>query len=296
MSKSIYQLIPDIEGLLRDKSGWLGAESAQSMGEGLASNLLSRFGGKERDPSLRLSQMGPKCPRALWYSIHHPELDQPFRSGTEFMFTFGHVIESLALSLARAAGHSVEGEQDELCVDGIYGHRDAIVDGVLLDVKSTTTRGMGKFREGTLCEDDPFGYLDQLDGYLIGSLDDPLVKVKDRAYLLAIDKQLGNMCLYEHKFDRRREEALRSRISRYKSIVGKDTPPPCECGTEPEGSSGNVRLDLKASYSPQKFSCFPELRSFVYSKGPVYFTKVVKKPTYKGEPLKEIDRLGNPVY
>lgn len=261
-------------------------------GDAVATRLLAKYGQIEGKPRLRLSQMGPKCPRALWYSIHHPELAQPLPAGAEFKYDFGHVIEALALSHAKAAGHSVVGEQDELCVDGIYGHRDAVVDGCILDVKSSSTRGMAKFEKGTLWQDDQFGYLDQLDGYLCGSLLDPLVTVKDRAYILAIDKQMGHMVLYEHKF---REEHIRSRIRNSKAIVGSEVPPVCTCGTEEE-DNGNIKLDLKASYSPQKFICFPNLRTFIYSKGPVYFTRVVKRPTRKGIPLLEVDKNGHPVY
>ncbi len=293
---NIRTLVPDIQALLRDKSGWMDEHLARDFGDEVAAGMLAKYGSAERSPTLRLSQMGPKCPRALWYSIHHPELDQPMEAGAEFKYTFGHVIEALALSLARAAGHSVEGEQHECCVDGIYGHRDAVVDGCLLDVKSSSTRGMDKFKKGTLCEDDPFGYLDQLDGYLIGSLADPLVKVKDTAFLLAIDKQLGNMVLYEHKLTPAREATLRKRIRDFKSVIALASPPPCTCASVPDGASGNLKLDVKASYSAQKYSCQPNLRTFIYSKGPVYFTRIVKTPTYQGVPLKEIDRFGNPVY
>src|SRR5690606_29250687 len=129
-----------------------------------------------------------------------------------------------------------------------------------------------------------FGYLDQLDGYLVASSADPLVQVKDRGYLFAIDKQLGHMCLYEHTA---RPSGIRERVAFYKSIVEQATPPHCTCGTLPEGKSGNVKLDTKASYSPFKWTCFPQLRCFLYANGPLYLTQVVRKPD-----VPEINRLG----
>ncbi len=219
--------------------------------------------------------MGPRCPKALWYSIHHPELAEPLPAQAIFKYSYGHAIENLAIQLAKLAGHTVEGEQDELIVDGIKGHRDCVIDGCVVDVKSTTSIGFQKFKDKSLLEKDDFGYLDQLDGYLVGSLSDPLVTVKDKGYLWAIDKNLGHMCLYEHHV---RQASIVKRIAEYKRIVGQHAPPVCTCGTVPDGKSGNERLDTRASYSAFKHACFPSLRTFIYANGPVYLTKVVRTP------------------
>jgi len=179
------------------------------------------------------------------------------------------------IGLAKAAGHEVTGEQDELVVDGIHGHRDCVIDGAVVDVKSASSRGFQKFKDKSIAQADDFGYLDQLDGYSLGSLEDPLVRVKDRAYLLAIDKTLGHMVLYEHKV---RHGEIQKRISDYKRIVRLDQPPRCECQSVPDGKSGNLKLDTRASYSPWKQVCNPGLRTFLYASGPVYLTKVVRVP------------------
>lgn len=197
------------------------------------------------------------------------------------------------LTLAKAAGHDVQGEQDEITLDGITGHRDAVIDGCIVDVKSSTGLGFEKFKNGALGQNDLFGYLDQLDGYVVGSYDDPLVTTKDRGYILAVDKELGHICTYEHFV---RERSIKERIRTYKDIVSLREPPPCTCETVPDGGSGNIRLGTRASYSPFKHYCFPNLRTCIYSGGrPVFFSKVVKWPVYKGIPLKEIDRHGNQV-
>jgi hypothetical protein len=278
--KSIYQLIPDVYYLV-SQSNWQSKLVVQP-----------KFGSGVRTGALRLSQMGPKCPRALWYQIHHPELAEPLPPSAEIKYTFGHIMEAMVIELAKLAGHTVEGEQDELNVLGIAGHRDCVIDGCLVDIKSQSTRAIEKLRTKTLAQDDPFGYLDQLDGYSLGSLHDPLVKIKDKAYLLGIDKTLGHMCLYEHEV---RHDHIQERIRESKSIVAQAQPPECRCGVLSD-DSGNVRLDMRASYSPQKHTCFPQLRTFIYSGGPVYFTKVVKVPKYHGIPLKEVDKSGKIVY
>lgn len=284
----INSLIADIYQLLEKKDGWFTSEISARLSADIAARLSTQLNRPKEPPCLRLSAMGSRCPRALWFSIHNPELAESLPAWATFKYSFGHVIEALAITLARCSGHEVTGEQDVVTVDGIQGHRDCVIDGCIVDVKSASSIGFKKFKEKTLEKDDPFGYLDQLDGYMVGSSNDSLVRIKDRAYLFAIDKQLGHMCLYEHRL---REQSIRRRIAEYKEIIGRDSPPLCTCGTVPEGKSGNVRLDTKASYSPFRHACFPKLRTFLYASGPVYLTEVKRKPE-----VTEIDSKGNIVY
>ena len=76
------------------------------------------------------------------------------------------MIEELVLSLAKASGHKVEGEQSKLNVHGVKGHRDAVIDGMTVDVKSCSSYAYKKFKEGKLKDDDPFGYISQLSSYV----------------------------------------------------------------------------------------------------------------------------------
>lgn len=284
--------MPDIQALLKTKGWWTDGLSEEFVFE-INSRLGGQFNRQETKPALRLSQMGPRCPCELWHMIHKPELAQPFEAWAEMKFTFGHTIEGLAIALAKAAGHEVTGEQDEVSVDGVLGHRDCVIDGCIVDVKSASSRSFQKFKDGSIGQDDMFGYLDQLDGYLVGSANDPLVRVKDRGYLLAIDKQLGHMCLYEHIID---DKSIRQRIKDYKSIVELPKAPQCTCGVVPDGESGNLKLDVKASYNSYKYCCKPSLRCFLYSDGPRYFTNVTKIPKNKYGPLVEIDKNGKRVF
>lgn len=271
---NIHQLIPDIYKLVGSDNGWLTDLVASDMGDDVASALKLSFGPQE-PRGLRLSGLGPSCPKALWHHIRTPELAEPLPPYARIKYAYGHIIEHLVVGLAKAAGHEVTGEQDEVSVDGVTGHRDCVIDGCIVDVKSSSTFGLQKLKDKTIAQDDSFGYLDQLDGYLVGSMDDPLVRTKDRAYLLAVDKTLGHMVLYEHRF---REQSIRKRISDYKQIIRSDQPPRCECGIVPDGKSGNLKLDTKASYSAFRHVCHPGLRTFLYASGPVYLTKVIRPP------------------
>lgn len=283
---SIYTLTSDVQALLQTK-GWFTDALAQEFAHSLAKRLQIQFS-EERIPRLRLSAMGPRCPKALWSSIHTPELAEALPPWVENKYAFGHMIEAWAITLAKAAGHEVTGEQDELRLCGIVGHRDCVIDGCIVDVKSTSSRSFSKFKDRSLATNDLFGYLDQLDGYVVASAMDPLVRVKDRGYLWAIDKQLGHMVLYEHEV---RPDSIRERIETYKRVVENSEAPKCTCKTIPQGASGNIQLDVKASYSPWKYCCFPHLRTFAYANGPVYLTKVVRLPDvreitrYQRQPL-----------
>ncbi len=294
MIKNIHTLIKDIYDVVESQEGWLTEANVERLTGELGRQLVQSSGQKDSGAVLRLSQMGEKCPCQLWHSVHTPSLGEKFTAPTLIKFTYGHVIEALVISMAKAAGHEVTGEQDVLYLDGVKGHRDCVIDGCLVDVKSTNSLSFKTIKAGNVAE-DPFlsSYLAQLDGYIVASADDPLVRVKDRGYLLAVDKTLGHMCLYEHRV---RPDFIRQRIGHYKGIVGQPISPKCECGTTPDGESGKIKLDLKASYNPFKHCCFPNLRTFLYSNGPRFLTKVVKRPMNSSGPIPEVDRDGKIVY
>lgn len=291
--KSIDTLIPDIYSLVGGKdalrdgtASTLSPELIQYLSAGIGCRIEEHFSQRGPGPKLRLSGLGERCPRSLWYKAHHPELAEALPPWARIKYAYGHLIEALAITLAKAAGHTVEGEQGHVEVDGVPGHRDCIIDGCVVDVKSCSSRAFIKFKTGKIRQDDSFGYLEQLDGYLVGSTNDDLVTVKDRGYLWAIDKQMGKMVLYPHD---KREIHLRERIRDRKALIALDRPPRCTCEEVPFGQSGNIALGSIAKYNEFKFECFPQLRAFLYGDGDVvYLTKVVRKPD-----VPEIDRFGN---
>lgn len=286
--KSIKTLIKDVYHVV-ENDNWFTPADAERYSSEMAHRVMERLVGEKRIPALRLSGMGERCQRSLWASVHVPSVQEKFTAPTKIKFHFGDVIEAMAIALAKVAGHDVKGEQDELELLGVKGHRDCVLDGCIVDIKSINSMGFQKIKSKMVLE-DPFlrSYLDQLDGYVVASYDDPLVINKETAYLWAIDKQMGNMCLYEHRI---RPDRIKARVEEAKRIVSLSEPPRCTCGTVPEGASGNVKLDLKASYNPYKHFCFPNLRTFIYNERgkpkPVYLVKVVREPN-----IPEVSRDG----
>lgn len=282
--KSISTLVKDIYEVVAQE-GWFNPARLADFSHALSVSLNQTRG----IPQLRLSKLGEQCPSQLWHSVHSVGMEEPVEPWARIKFTYGYITEALVLELAKAAGHTVTGEQDELVLDGIKGHRDCVIDGCVVDIKSINSLGFQKVKAGLVATDIFLrDYLDQLDGYVVASAEDPLVQVKDKGYILFIDKVLGHLKLYEHKI---RPDYIRSRISEYKTIVSASSPPHCNCGTVAEGKSGNIKLDLKASYNPYKYCCNPGVRKFLYANGLVYLTKVNRLPD-----VTEVDRLGNIVY
>jgi len=119
-----------------------------------------------------MSSIGQPCERKLWYSINEPMEAEGLSGETRFKFLYGHILEELLLFLAGVAGHDVVGRQDTQEIEGVEGHRDAVIDGVVVDAKSASTYSYKKFEEGKLTENDPFGYVDQLQSYLYAGQDE----------------------------------------------------------------------------------------------------------------------------
>lgn len=187
----------------------------------------------------------------------------------------GDLLEELLLFLAAEAGHDVQGQQDEVEINGVKGHRDAVIDGRIVDCKSASTYSFKKFASNGLRGDDPFGYLDQLGGYLFAAKDDPLVTEHDVASFLVVDKTLGNIVLDTYPSN---GVDYSSKVEDLKEMVADEEPPGRHFSPVPEGKSGNEKLCTTCSYCNFKKECWPELRTFIYSTGPTYLTKVVKEP------------------
>ena len=74
----------------------------------------------------------------------------PLITGVENLrikFLYGHILEELIILFSVLAGHEVTEAQKEVHVEGIKGHQDCKIDGVLVDCKSASLRGFDKFRD-----------------------------------------------------------------------------------------------------------------------------------------------------
>lgn len=269
---SIKTLVQDIQARLTSGQPF-DAETVRLFGINLANKLSNRLS-EEYKPALRASNLGTPCERKLWYSINRPDTAEPVGPAARLKFLFGDILEEVLLFLARAAGHEVTHEQKEVNVGGVKGHIDGVIDGELVDVKSTTSYGLKKFSEHKLREDDPFGYITQLDGYLNSDISEYLTD-KDHGHFLAVDKALGHIVLDTYE---KSTTDYNSLVSAKRDMLAKPTPPDREYRAIPDGKSGNMRLDISCSYCPFKHTCWPGLRTFISSRGPVFLTEVRRQP------------------
>ena len=273
MTKTINTLVKDIYDLF-DKDDWTPDETnVTEFGQRLAKHIANRASETKGKPTLRLSNLGYPD-RKLWYSVNRAGEGESLPPEARIKFLFGDILEELLLFLAKEAGHTVTGAQDTVEVSGVIGHRDAVIDGHLVDCKSASTYSFKKFEEHRLGEsgNDPFGYLSQLGSYHSASSDvDPSV-----ASFLVIDKTLGKITLDTYP---RSDTDFSKVVDEKREILSLPEPPEEKCyPDEPEGKSGNRKLSVGCSYCPFKWSCWKGLRGFAYSSGPVYLTEVTREP------------------
>ena len=225
---------------------------------------------------LRMSSIG-KPDRQIWHE-YQGTLGEKTEGHTYVKFLYGHLTEALLIALCRAAGHSIENEQMQVEVDGVKGHIDFHLDGVLADAKSASPAAFKKFRDGSMPKNDPFGYVGQIKGYAEGTGDREIG-------WLAMDKQNGHICWLGYNLDNLPEDVapyfdydIRDRIADVKKLVGSADLPLLCYEPVPEGASGNMKLAQGCSYCQFKHQCFDNLRVFLYAQGPRYLTEVKKAP------------------
>ena len=239
---------------------------------------------------LRMSNIGKKD-RQLWYSYNGYEGEE-LLPHTRIKFLYGHLIEEMVLALTKLAGHDVTDEQKRVEVDGIKGSMDCKIDGVLTDVKSASPYGFKKFKDGSLINDDPFGYVDQIKGYAHSE------GVTDVGWLV-MDKTNGHLTYL--KYDMADESqwywsklnffSIEERIKNIKRVVKSETPPERCYKPIADGKSGNMKLAVGCSYCAYKHECWgKDLRTFIYSTGPRYLTEVKFVPS-----VLEVDADGNKI-
>jgi hypothetical protein len=269
----INTLIRDIYKLFTDRYT-PNPENVKTFGNNLASIVEDRLSEEKNQAYLRPSNIGQPCDRKLWYSINTPDKAEPLSPTVKFKFLYGDIIEALVLFLAAEAGHKVEGCQETVEIAGVKGKRDAIIDGVLVDVKSANSRSFKKFEEHTLDKDDAFGYRKQLSFYLNASKKDERLTTKDRAAFLAVDKELGHLALDFHGSDEDWEKIIEEK----RDLLASPVPPERAFKAVPEGKSGNERLTVPCTYCAFKKICWPGLRTYIYSNGPMFLTHVERAP------------------
>ena len=276
--KTIDTLIQDIYSTLEQGVDVSRADIAEAL-EVFAQDAKSAVatilqeGQRTGEGRLRLSQIG-KPDRQIWYGVRGVE-GEPLDGQTRIKFLMGHLLEALLILLTQASGHTVEGQQDEVEVEGVLGHQDCRIDGVLTDIKSASSFAFKKFKDGTLYDDDPFGYLSQISAYATKNGD-------DEAAFFAIDKNSGELAVLNvHSMEM---IDAPSRVRTLKDVVVKDTPPERCYSDTADGTSGNRKLVIGCVYCPFKKECWKDanngqgLRAFKYSNGVRYLTTIARTP------------------
>lgn len=282
MSKTIHTVVDDIYRLMQtkeaDESVDVEAE-IEKFGEGVKALMRTEFArDRKRDTrTLRLSNIG-RDDRYLWNVVNNTEVAEEIPPHTYVKFMYGHIIEEMLLFLTRMAGHTVTDEQKVCEVEGIKGHMDCKIDGVVVDVKSASSYAFKKFKDGTLAMDDSFGYVDQLKAYAYSE------GQREIAWL-AMDKQNGHLTVLKYDLDDTQAPVyehikgdIAERIRHVKKLVGLGEPEVFCSDLVEDGKSGNLKLGVKCSYCMYKKHCYPDLRAFAYSYGPRFLAKVVNEP------------------
>ena len=250
-------------------------EQVEEFGERIKKALKSWATPHKERTSLRMSIIGRPM-RRLWYDLKNGNLAHNRTHPSVFIkFLYGHILEELVLLLVKLSGHEVEDEQKEIEVDGVKGHMDCKIDGEVVDIKTASSFAFKKFVEGTLHDDDPFGYMAQLSGY-------ETAEGTDEGGFLAMNKESGELALYQPgplvKIN------VKDKIKSIRSAADLDKPPARCYNPIPEGKRGNMRLPRQCVYCPYKMECHSDanngygLRMFKYSNGIKYFTRVVSMP------------------
>ncbi len=270
--KTLATLVQDIYASLERPA--FDPDKVEAFGKRVADMIVRRLSEPKGQPELRMSNLGTPCDRKLWYSINQPEKGEPLPGHVRLKFLKGDIAEEVNLFLDENSGHKVEGVQDELLLYGVKGHRDAIIDGVTVDVKSASPFGFDKFRNHGLERDDAFGYLTQLGGYVASGKDDPRVEDKTGGAFLADNKVNGRLVVDYYKLPKRDWEL---EIEQKRAMLSGPMPGR-DFGDVPDGKSGNRKLQTVCSYCPFKSVCWPGLRAFNYAGKPTFLTKVEREP------------------
>jgi len=292
--KPIANLTDDIYAVLdstqdHEPSPDLAAEYAMRIGGEFAKATLKRDKPREKG-KLWASDLGKPCMRQHWYKFNMPQAGAGLTGNTKFKFLYGNILEEAVLYMAEEAGHDVQEAQTRVEGDVerpngpdwvVSGRIDCILDGHLVDVKSTSSFGYQRYKDGIHAGNDSFGYLWQLGFY--SKFGDFKQAPRNKGFVW-IDKQNGHIKYTPCSTPDREEILQRARdiadAVESESELGISR----HYGPEPYGKSGNLILPTACSYCDFKKECWKDsngsqgLRTFAYNHKPIHFVKVIREP------------------
>lgn len=278
-TKKLDTLIDDMNGILSGISSGEAPEVKEEQIDKFLNNtklalldwLQPR---KSSGKGLRMSVIGRPA-RQLWYDNHTERKQEIHDPSTQLKFLYGHVLEHLLLFLVEISGHTVTAQQKKVKVEDVNGHMDCKIDGEVVDVKSASAMSFKKFKNGTLYEDDPFGYIAQLAGYEHN-------EGTTNGGLLAVNKSSGEIALFRP--DELMKPNAKDLINNLKEKLTQNEPPEKCYQPIPHDKTGNLKLPVGCVYCSHKFICHADsndgdgLRVFKYANSNVFMTKVVNQP------------------
>ena len=278
-TKKLDTLIDDMNGILSGISSGEAPEVKEEQIDKFLNNtklalldwLQPR---KSSGKGLRMSVIGRPA-RQLWYDNHTERKQEIHDPSTQLKFLYGHVLEHLLLFLVEISGHTVTAQQKKVIVEDVNGHMDCKIDGEVVDVKSASAMSFKKFKNGTLYEDDPFGYIAQLAGYEHN-------EGTTNGGLLAVNKSSGEIALFRP--DELMKPYAKDLINNLKEKLTQNEPPEKCYQPIPHDKTGNLKLPVGCVYCSHKFICHADsndgngLRVFKYANSNVFMTKVVNQP------------------
>lgn len=268
---TIDTLVPDIERLLRSKEAVvpLDLDGQAKVARDLLRSVTPRppTPGFVREAQvLWPREVGEECLRKIWYGLNS-STPAPVNAADAMKFSYGHMLETVLLAYAGMAGHEVTLQQHkftETLTDAegsiwlIRGKIDAIIDGVVVDVKSCSK---------TIYK-DLSSYYHQVDWYA-------KVAEYSRAGILAVDKSTGRI-RYEDvpPVWPRGQQTVSADIL---SELGASVPPLRRYVNKTVDRVGVLMPD-ECLFCPYKYQCWEDLKAFKYSFGPVFYTSVGNPP------------------
>lgn len=272
--KTFDTLVEDVYALFNpEENHEVSEENVQAFGEHVKSIVRTRLQARpETKNPLRFSALG-KPDRQIWYDAHSDQPAEEMSPKTYLKFLYGDIIEAMLLFLIKESGHEVSDEQLEIECDGVLGHIDCTVDGVVSDVKSAAPYSFAKFKNGSFYG-DPFSkqYLDQLCGY------SNILTPGQAPAFIVFDKVSGELATVKVSASVAEDYKPEERITHLKGMLESEQPPERCYPDEPDGKSGNRKLPTFCGYCSYKRECWPGVRKFLYSNGPRYLSVVAKTP------------------
>lgn len=281
----IATLVPDIYAMLQKREGTdLVLDEWAKHGANMTNHIhtaISENTRPARSPDvIYASEIGKKCVRQIWYRMYTPSVGLDTKPWTKFKFLYGSLIEESVLALAKAAGHEVRAEQAEVFFalpNGwmVKGRLDAIIDGVVVDVKSMAPYSFGAVQKAGFNETtDKFGYRAQVDFYA------RCMTSGKQGQILGVDKVNGHLGLFPVR-NWATDRDMRIGLTNLTDKLDVGVLPDRAFEDEEKGLKGNRGLCTECSYCEFKKQCWPGLRGFAYANGPMWLTKVVDEPKVK---------------